>query len=231
MSRDPGSAAAQLLERLRAGGTVSTAEGRQLPLHSELPSLEAQLLQRWLRDQSPRRLLEIGLAYGISTLSILAALEEPPRRYDIIDAFQHRDWHGIGLRHLREAGMPRGLVFHEELAELCLPRLLGNGARYEFAYVDGWHTFDQVAVEFYFINRMLEPGGVIVFDDVHLPSLQKLLAMVVRFPSYERVPVPEDLRRDRVARVRRMAGAPEFRLAAVRKLAEDQRDWDWFEDF
>jgi predicted O-methyltransferase YrrM len=173
----------------------------------------------------------VGLAYGVSTLSIIAALESPPERYDIIDAFQTRDWHGAGLRHLQEAGIPGGLVFHEELSELCLPRLLAAGARYDFAYIDGWHTFDQVAVEFYFINRMLAPGGVIVFDDVHMPSLQKALAQVLSFPAYERLPLPDDFRRSRVARVRRAAGVPEYRLAAVRKRAEDRRDWDWFEDF
>jgi len=231
VSGSPGKAATQVLKRLRASGVIVTADGDTLPLHSELPVAEAELLQRWLRDHRPERLLEVGLAYGVSTLSMLAALEKPPLRYDIIDAFQTRDWHGAGLCHLREAGMPEGLVFHEELAELCLPRLLAAGARYEFAYIDGWHTFDQVAVEFYFINRMLAPGGVIVFDDVHLPSLQKALAQVLSYPAYERLPLPDDFRRSRVARVRRAAGVPEYRLAAVRKRAEDRRDWDWFEDF
>lgn len=231
MSSNPRLAAVQVLERLRSTGVIVTLEGDTLPLHSELPVAEAELLQCWLRDQRPGRLLEVGLAYGVSTLSILAALESPPERYDIIDAFQTRDWHGAGLRHLQEAGIPGGLVFHEELSELCLPRLLAAGARYDFAYVDGWHTFDQVAVEFYFINRMLAPGGVIVFDDVHMPSLQKVLAQVLSYPAYERLLLPDDFRRSRVARVRRAAGVPEYRLAAVRKRAEDRRDWDWFEDF
>jgi predicted O-methyltransferase YrrM len=224
--------AAQLLAQIRSGNKVYTAAGEALPLHSELPAAEGQLLQHWLKTYRPSRLLEIGLAYGISSLCIAEALAESRiDSYHIIDAFQSSQWQGVGLRHLQLVGVAENCILHEELSELCLPRLLAAGERFDFAYVDGWHSFDQALLEFFYINRMLDIGGVVVFDDVHLPGIQKVLDYVETYPCYQRLEEPASITQSLQARVRRVAGVPVVRLAAFRKTADDRRNWDWFEDF
>ncbi len=50
---------------------------------------------------------------------------------------------------------------YRRLSEICLPQLLQQELRFDFAYVDGWHTFDHVMMEFFYINRMLDEGGVV----------------------------------------------------------------------
>lgn len=224
--------AGELLARIRSEGKVYTARGEALTLHSELPAAEAKLLQHWLREYRPGRLLEIGLAYGISSLCINQVVQEwHVDSYHIIDAFQHSQWRGVGLRHLQMIGVAEKCSLHEELSELCLPGLLAAGERFDFAFVDGWHSFDQALLEFFYINRMLEVGGIVVFDDVHLPGIQKVLAHVNTYPCYQRLSEPTDVALSLQAKVRRLAGVPVVRLAAFRKTKDDSRNWDWFEDF
>lgn len=219
-------------ELLESGAAVAPG-GERLALHSHLPAEEGELLQDWIAEHRPRRLLEIGLAYGLSTLFVCEALERlgGADAYHVIDPWQRTQWHGAGLHALERAGYRSLVRFHEEPSELCLPRLLAEGERLDFALVDGWHSFDQVMMEVYFLNRMLTPGGLLVFDDVHLPALQRVLAFVATLPAYRRLPIPDARRKARPARVRRLMGVPEYRLAGVLKVAEDERDWDHWVDF
>ena len=214
-------------------GAVDAPDGARLELHSHLPADEGGLLQDWIQEHRPRRLLEIGLAYGLSTLFVCEAVERlgGADAYHVIDPWQRTQWHGAGLHALERAGYGERVRFHEEPSELCLPRLLAEGERLDFALVDGWHSFDQVMMEVYFLNRMLEPGGLLVFDDVHLPALQRVLAFLATVPAYRPLAVPEARRRTRAARVRRLMGVPEYRLAGMLKVGEDERNWDHWVDF
>jgi len=44
-----------------------------------------------------------------------------------------------------------------------------QGERIDFAFIDGAHTFDHVLVDFFYIDRMLNVGGIVAFDDVGFP--------------------------------------------------------------
>ena len=37
----------------------------------------------------------------------------------------------------------------------------------QFAFIDGWHTFDYTFIDFFYIDRILDVGGVVVFDDTN----------------------------------------------------------------
>jgi predicted O-methyltransferase YrrM len=65
-----------------------------------------------------------------------------------------------------------------------LPRLVDDGTRIQFAFIDGWHTFDHALVDFFYVDQMLEPGGVVVLDDVVLPGLQRLADFIVTNRDY-----------------------------------------------
>jgi predicted O-methyltransferase YrrM len=182
-----------VLERILATQTVADGD-RQLPLrHPDFPTLpvaidraEGQLLQHIVMDVRPRISLEIGCAYGVSTLYICEALTRlsHPASHIVIDPFQRTQWHDIGRKHVAEAGFESIVMFKEEPAELVLPALVRDGARVDFAFVDGWHTFDQVMVEFYFLNRLLRVGGVAAFDDSDRRSVNRVLRHALTYPNY-----------------------------------------------
>jgi predicted O-methyltransferase YrrM len=218
-----------ILSQILETNQVTTPEGQTLELHSHISPLACQLIQAWITEHHPHRLLEIGFAYGISSLFICDAISARDNiSYHIIDAFQSRDWHSVGLFNLNRAGFEDLYTFYEERSEICLPHLLDQGMTFDFALIDGMHTFDHALVDFFYINRMLEVGGIVVFDDFQMPSIRKLVAHVSTYDCYTPLPFPESFRLQ--ARVFRMIDAP-FRLAGFKKIADDDRKWDWHRDF
>ena len=217
-----------VLRQLLESGTVDVPDGSTQALHSHIDRLEGDLLSAWLAQYAATRVLEIGLAFGVSALFIADALaDRPGATHDIIDPHQARDWHGCGLRHLERAGYGGRITFHDEPSELCLPRLLARGYRCDAAFIDGFHTFDQVLVDFYYVNRLLEPGGIVVFDDVHMPSVAEVLRHVAAYPCYEPLVLPASFATHRTVRLRRMMGAPPSRIGGFVKTGIDARPWHW----
>jgi predicted O-methyltransferase YrrM len=217
--------------------TNSVSDGTStLPLrHPDFPSLnvhmdeaEGALLAEIVRLTDPSISLEIGLAYGISTLHICEALAglDHPARHIVMDPFQSTQWRGIGLANLARAGFDALVEFHETRSELLLPVLVARGTTIDFALVDGWHTFDQVMVEFYYIDRLLRVGGVVVFDDADRPSVNRVIRYALNYPGYEA------FRTNRPAGRRTLRGVIRRGLGrlpgAKRLLRPDvvSRDWD-----
>jgi predicted O-methyltransferase YrrM len=239
-----------VLTRVLASRSV-TAGGQTLPLQSSVSEAEGALLQRIIAAVKPTTTLEVGMAYGVSTLFICDALARHGNaaHHHVIDPHQHSEWRGIGIAHVREAGYAERITLHEEGSEVALPRLLGQGFQIEFAFIDGFHTFDHTLIDFFYINKMLSVGGAIVIDDVQMPSVHRVVRHVLTYPAYELMTAlrptitPTTLRhriRRRVARSRlaglsRLAlGRDDDRLGtmvAVRKVAPDARAWNWWADF
>lgn len=227
-----------VLERIIETQQVSDGT-RTLPLsHPDFPHLpvavtpaEGELIQRVIADLKPRTSVEIGCAYGVSTLYIceaLASLPDPPRRHIVLDPFQSTQWRSIGLKNVRNAGFGAMLDFREELSELALPELLRQRIAVEFALVDGWHTFDQVLVEFYYLNRLLAIGGVILFDDADRRSVNRVIRHALTYPAY-RVYATEGsapaTRRSTLGRLRRAVASVPAAGSIVRQDVL-HRDWD-----
>jgi predicted O-methyltransferase YrrM len=219
---------------------------------------EGALLQRIVDHIRPARSLEIGCAYGVSSLYICEALSRlgasaeasaGQARHIVVDPFQSTQWRGIGIKNIRDAGFASLVDFREERSEVALPRLLEEHVVLDFAFVDGWHTFDQVMVEFYFINRLLRVGGVIAFDDANRRSINRVVRHALTYPAYrvyatERVEStrPTVLGRSRHAltRVPAISGIlrPDFlrkdwdlgilgTCVAIQKVADDKRSSGW----
>ena len=71
-----------------------------------MDAAEGALLQRTIAAVRPTATLEIGMAYGVSSLFMceaLAALPHPTT-HTVIDPLQGRQWRNIGLRTVRAAG-------------------------------------------------------------------------------------------------------------------------------
>jgi len=212
--------------------SVHAADGRESPLRANLPELEGEILQRWVRDARPRSILEIGLAYGISSLFICDAIDDwNGVAYRIVDPHQLSDWQNIGRLNLERAGFAGRFELIEERAEICLPRLLGAGVQIDFAFIDGNHRFEHVMVDFFYVHRMLQTNGVIVFDDADRPGIAKVLSLLRTYPFYEEVPLPTDIAGRRELRLRRMMNVLPARIVAFRKTGPDMRPSHWYVDF
>ena len=251
-----------VLERILTSGEVSDGSNTVTVRHPEFPDRishvdrdTGDLLQRAVRDVQPALSLEIGLAYGVSTLFICDAIRSLPRpgRHIVLDPYQHGKWRGIGLRNLEEAGFAPLVEFHAEPSELVLPRLVAEGRRLDLVFIDGLHRFDQAFVEFYYVNRLLRPGGIVLFDDASRRSVNRVIRHALTYPAYEVYGTTGSARggSSLLGRVRRAAGGvsalrrvlrPDFlnrdwdlnvlgRCVALRKTGEDERATHWDQDF
>jgi predicted O-methyltransferase YrrM len=226
-----------------------------------MPQAEGADLYQLILRERPETTLEVGLAFGLSALFICQALAEGRgRRHIVMDPNQTTDYHGAGLHHLRQAGLSHLVEFHEESSHRVLPRLEAAATRLDFAFIDGVHLFDYTLVEFFFIDKMLRPGGLVVFDDLQLPAVRKVVRFAVSNRGYRDESLSPDTGRVRRAgrRVKRLlrrlrvfpkslafALAGERRellcqeigwprrngLAVLRKTTEDNRFWQHHVDF
>ena len=164
-------------------------------------------------------------------------------------------WQGGGICNVRRAGFADRYQFHEATSQEILPQLMAQGTRIQFGFIDGWHTFDHTLVDFFYIDKMLDPGGVVVLDDVGYPGLQRLAHFILSNRDYDvldldprplprgwRVtakaaakkligPLVRDDRTPSSAAIAAMAPVDGAQLIALRKRGNDSRSFDHFVNF
>jgi predicted O-methyltransferase YrrM len=173
-----------LIQEIYAKREVSDESGVAYPLHSEITRDEGDLVTTLISQNGCRRTLEVGCAYGLSSLYICGAIPDSRgEHHTIVDPYQRTEWKGIGILNLHRAGYDSFRLL-EQPSEMALPDLIRAGERFDFVLIDGFHTFDQTLVDFYFVNRLLELGGIVVFDDVHLPAVRRVARFVARRTDY-----------------------------------------------
>ena len=175
-----------LIEEIKSSGLTTLSDGARVPVHGNMGPESGKLIQIAIQATRPSRALEVGLAFGISTLYILDAMQSHGGGVLIgMDPAQHdATWRGGGLHNVKRAGFNDRYLFHEERSQVVLPRLDAAGTRIQFALIDGWHTFDHTLVDFFFIDRMLDVGGIIVLDDVGYPSIRRLCHFILSNRDY-----------------------------------------------
>jgi predicted O-methyltransferase YrrM len=177
-----------LKEILCTGRVHAVDRSETFPVHSAITVDVGAFLQDLIRRQKPKTALEVGLAFGISALFICEALQESGGiRHISIDPYQSTQWHGIGINNLKLAGFGHLTKCIESRSDLALPELEAKGTRVEFAFIDGWHTFDHALTDFFHIDRILAVGGVMVFDDVSLPGVRQVCRYVATNRVYQAV--------------------------------------------
>ena len=118
-------------------------------LNSAIQPAEGELIHRAISETDVEKTIEVGCAYGLSSLFICGALANWPNPHHvIIDSFQTSAYNGQGLANLRSAGVSFFELI-EKPSELALPALLEQGAEFDFALIDGFHTFDHTLLGFF----------------------------------------------------------------------------------
>ncbi len=129
--------------------------------------------------------LEIGLGYGFSTTFIMAALMGREKwSHTAIDPYQHQDWKGIGLVNaskIIEVSKFRSQDSFQhinEYSDVALCKLRASEKRYDLIFIDGYHRFDDVLVDFYLASQICAKNGFIVFHDLWLDSVKAVVSFI-----------------------------------------------------
>jgi predicted O-methyltransferase YrrM len=184
----------QLLEEILRTGKCLDAQGRERKVTGAVPREDALVLQEMVRFVKAKTGLETGVAFGVSTLAICEALDEPGAKLYGVDPEQNSVHGGAALASLKRAGLAGRFELLEGPSHLMLPKLLEKGIVLDFAFIDGWHTFDYTLLDFFYIDKMLRPGGVVLLHDRSWPSKQKVIRFIKTHRKYRELPVKSSVR-------------------------------------
>lgn len=191
----------------------------QRGLGAELHSLDAKTkidphqgmwLYDWCRREVPKATLEIGLAYGYSALYFLAAIRENGiGHHTAIDPFQSY-WKGVGAGQAARVGMSEEFSLVEERSFPALVHLADRGLKFDVIFIDGNHRYDDVLVDFILSVSVCSIGGLILLDDMWMPSITRAAAFIrTNRKDFEEIKTPV------------------VSIAAFRRVRDDSRNWDY----
>jgi len=214
---------APLPERFRSTLLSMYAGQPQLGTNGELfepdritlvPPDEGMWIYSLCRKLKPKKTLEIGLAYGYSTIYILAALHANGFGSHIsIDPYQSY-FHEIGIHQPEKVGMTKAFRWICEKSVPAIADLSRSGEVFDFVFIDGSHRFDDALVDFTISAEVCAVDGHIILDDMWMPPIQRAVSFI------------RNNRKD-FAEIQ----TPIPNIAAFKRIAKDARRWDHHVDF
>jgi predicted O-methyltransferase YrrM len=136
------------------------------------------MYELYLRSR-PNASLEIGMAYGFSTLFLLAALAKNANgTHTAIDPFQSSSWQGVGIEKVRQVNGAEKFRLIEDFGTNVATDLARRKTRFDFIFIDGNHRYDDVMVDFTLFAPMLNKGEYILLDDMWMSSVRTTVAFV-----------------------------------------------------
>ncbi len=182
------------------------------------------------------------MGFGVSSLAILAALRDGGQdgRLISIDPDQSTDWKGCGLAAVARAELDEKHRLLEDYDYNVLPRLLSSELKIDFAYIDGWHTFDYALLDWWYVDKMLSVGGIVGFNDCGWPAVDKVIRFMLGHRKYAEIDVGLQVRYVGDGGGRDSPAGSTLNDENERPRAEDryfrkevswEPRWDFFSDF
>jgi len=184
--------------------------------NSSIKPVEGNFLYNTILKYNCLKCMEVGMAYGISSMYILLALKKnlnSNKRLDSIDPFQSTQWKNFGVNLVKSIKMDKYHILYENTSYRILPELLEKKESYDLIFIDGWHTFDYTLLDFFYANLLLKKDGIIIVDDAYHQGVNKCLKYIdTNYKHYKRIQSPST-------------------VGAYQKITEDVRTWDYHNNF
>jgi predicted O-methyltransferase YrrM len=167
-------------------GTVEHPDGHKIEVKANVNLYCCDGLYRFVRTHKPELAIEIGMAYGVSTLATLIAMEDVGNgRLISIDPYVGWDTgRDVALHQVQRAG----LSHRHEHRRLCsyeaLPALMSEHLVPQFVYIDGNHNFDYAFVDCFLADKLLPVGGVMAFNDAGWRSVFRVINFLRKYRRY-----------------------------------------------
>lgn len=229
--------------------------GERIPLHSNTSKEQGIFLQAIFDIVKPSRSIEIGFAYGISAMFILEKhreIESVNGAHLVIEPDSY--WGNAAVHNIKKEGLLNYLQIRKGYSDKILTQLFHENYRIQYAYIDTTKQFDVVLQDFYFINKILDVGGVIILDDCGggWPGVQRVARFINTLPHYKILRVHGRIKSSLKKRIARntltfLINVLPFKkmfypginfktdeqlglnyaCIAFQKKEEDKRNWDW----
>lgn len=132
----------------------------------------ARLFYDFITSNRLRAGLELGFFHGVSSAYLAGAIQDVGLgRLTTIDLEVAREFTPNVETILARVGLSEFVdIFYEPRCYTWrLMKLLEEGRQesYDFCYIDGGHTWRDTGFGFCLVEKLLQPGGWVVFDDLH----------------------------------------------------------------
>lgn len=149
---------------------------------------DAEFLYNFVKEKKLTKTLETGFAQGRSSAHIIAASNSI---HTAMDPFQAEEFKNVGLENMKKLGMEKLIDVRNEFSYETLPRLLFEGKKFDFIFIDGDHKFDGEFIDFFYSDLLLLDGGYVLFHDTWLRSTQYMIKYIEKNRrNYKRLKTP-----------------------------------------
>jgi len=204
-----------LLEKMYEADSLEGADGRLVKIKkaTKISIEQGALLYQLAKQPTVKNSLEIGFAYGFSTIYILEGLHgKSGANHIAIDPFEAGKWSGIGIQSIKRMGA-ENFVWEEQYSIHALSDKIREGKKFDLIFIDGNHRFDDILVDFYLSDQVLNPGGFLILDDMWMDSTNLVAQFISTNRDYKYLKTKAK------------------NAALFVKKGDDQRNWDHFVKF
>jgi predicted O-methyltransferase YrrM len=247
----------KLLEKILETRIMETdSSGNFVAINSDTPRDQGLFLQKIYDAIKPQKSLEVGFAFGISTLFILEKCKEYERTEKCHIVIEPFDWGNAAVYNIQKEGLEKYIDIRKDLSDRVLPNMYLNKERIQFAYIDTTKVFDTVLLDFYFIDKILDVGGVVIFDDASMGGIKLVIRFINSLPHYkildkygkvthskkhiaaenvfvkliQMIPFKKRFMPYYSFKISRKLGL-DYRCIAFKKIKNDERQWNWEKPF
>lgn len=164
---------------------------------------ESLTLAQLVYAHCPNSSLDIGLGAASSSIAIAAARKQRglSSKHITLDPFQQTRSSSVGLVEILKAGMQDYIEWVPERSEAFFSSAVGRNEKYDLVFVDGGHDIGQTVTDTFYIHRVLNPGGLVIFHDALLLSTSVAVRYLLLECKYRLLSLKPDSRVKRIARI------------------------------
>ncbi len=179
-------------------------------VNSCIKSQEGNFISEIIQRYKCKSCLEVGMAFGVSAMYILSS--DKNTTLISIDPFQSTQWNNSGRKLMKMIGVSSRHKLIEEKSFIALPALLKK-YKFDFIFIDGWHTFDYTLIDFFYSLELLNDDGIIIIDDALHKGVSKCVKYIeTNYPHCRKLVSPHT-------------------VACFKKVKKDTRDWNFHVNF
>jgi len=179
------------IDELASSPTTINAAGEVILQQAQVNVRYGRFLYTLVSMLKPARVLEIGMANGVSSAYIAKAMSnyaDEQSQHVIIDPFQSSDWQGAGRHLLHRLSLDHYAHIIEDYSFHAVPNLGQENRRFDFVFIDGNHCMDYTLSDILVCARVLDIGGVIALDDAMAYGVKLAIPYVDQYrPDLQRV--------------------------------------------
>lgn len=195
---------------------------------------QGQKLVGLIKKYKPKRILQIGCAFGVSSLWI-ESVALYPHEHVIVEIFPENI--GKTKKLLDKFQLIEHVKFIQGFSQVELGQLFKQQQSYDLVLHDGDNKFDGLMSDIFFIHRILSLNGIYIQRNLWNPSIREAVSFVLSNYHYKvlELNITESLllknKKMRRKKLQKLGYSKLNDLIVLQKVKKDERVWDHFIDF